>query len=119
MRSPRIAVAVLVVVVVFVSAYGQQNEPTAPADTNLASPPAAPTSAAGPFDEVIRKVVERERYFNGQIRILRPLIETYIQNLKDDDEMGPQPTSDQYFLSRLNIAGDKDDRFVSSRPHKL
>ena len=57
------------------------------------------------FDEVIGRVVEREHFFNEQISRLHPLIETYIQNLKNNDEMGPLPISDRYFLGRLDLTG--------------
>lgn len=74
--------------------------------------PAVPMTAPGSFDEVIGRVVEREHYFNEQILRLHPLIETYIQNLKNDDLTGPVPVSDRYFLGRLDLAGDLDDRFA-------
>lgn len=69
-------------------------------------------TAPGSFDEVIGRVVEREHYFNEKILRLHPLIETYIQNLKNDDATGPVPISDRYFLGRLDLTGDLEDRFA-------
>jgi Peptidase family M48 len=69
-------------------------------------------TAPSSFDEVIGRVVEREHYLNEQILRLHPLIETYIQNLKNDDVTGPVPVSDRYFLGRLDLTGDLEDRFA-------
>jgi Peptidase family M48 len=118
MRSPRAALLTVVAsCLLTLWAFGQDNNPTQPPTPALLSQPAAP--AAGSFDEVILKVAERERIFNEQMRRLHPLIETYIQNLQDNDEMGAVPVSDRYFLSRLDVAGDKDDRFLQGHPHHL
>ena len=55
--------------------------------------------------------MEREHFFNEQIRGLHPLVETYIQSLKNDDETGPVPVSDQYFLGRLDLGVGTEQRF--------
>ena len=74
---------------------------------------AAPSiTAPGTFDEVVSRILEREHLFNQQIVQLHPLIETYIQNLKDDDATGQVPVSDRYFLGRLDLAGRLEDRFA-------
>lgn len=72
----------------------------------------SPVTAPGSFDEVIGRVVEREHFFNEQIPRLHPLIETYIQNLKNDDETGPVPVSDRYFLGRLDVSGELENHFA-------
>jgi hypothetical protein len=44
--------------------------------------------------------VEREHFFMAQMKQLHPLVETYLQNLKEDKDLGaPVPTSDVYFLA--------------------
>jgi hypothetical protein len=121
MRSPRTVVfAGILIFVLSAWAVSQDNFPAQAPETAPASQTVAPVAPApGSFEEVIGHVIERERFFNEQIRRSRPLIETYIQNLKNDDEMGVEPVSDQYFLGRLDIAGGKDDRFLSQNPHRL
>ena len=52
--------------------------PDATPQTNLATP--------STFDQVIDRVVVRERAFNEQMRSLQPLVETYIQTLSPDHE---------------------------------
>jgi hypothetical protein len=73
------------------------------------------TSPTSSFDQVIDRAVEREHFFMAQMRQLHPLVETYLQNLKEDKELGaPIPSSDVYFLGRLDMTNGTDDRaFVS------
>jgi len=72
----------------------------------------ASSSAAG-FDQVIDRMIEREHFFLAQMKQLHPLVETYLQNLKEDKDLGGAvPTSDVYFLGRLDLnEGTNDDRF--------
>jgi hypothetical protein len=69
------------------------------------------TVAAGSFDQVVDRTVEREHFFMAQMKQLHPLVETYLQNLKEDKELGaPVPSSDVYFLGRLDVSDGTDDR---------
>ena len=64
------------------------------------------------FDQTVDRVVERERSFVTRMKTLHPLAETYIQNLHEDSDHNVQPTSDQYFLGRLDLnAGPRDTLF--------
>ncbi len=51
----------------------------------------------------------------AQMKQLHPLVETYLQNLKEDkDLLAPVPVSDVYFLGRLDMSEGTDDRaFIS------
>ncbi len=77
-----------------------------------ATSPAAPSS----FDQVIDRIVEREHFFVAQMRHMHPLVETYIQNMKSDKEMGAVPIGDHYFLGRLDMSNGTDDRAFVGRP---
>ncbi len=69
------------------------------------------TAAATSFDQVIDRAVEREHFFMAQMKQLHPLVETYLQNLKDDKDLGTAvPISDLYFLGRLDMSNGADDR---------
>ena len=72
-------------------------------------------AAANSFDQVVDRAVEREHFFMAQMKHLHPLVETYLQNLKQDKDIdAPVPTSDVYFLGRLDMSDGTDDRaFVS------
>jgi hypothetical protein len=79
----------------------------------LPSTAATPPSAPGSFEEVIDRVVEQEHLLLAQMRNLRPMVETYLQNLKSDANGNASPVNDQYFLGRLDMSdGPEDTSFV-------
>ena len=67
---------------------------------------AAPRPADQPrtMDEVVDRVVVNENHLNQEIRKFSPLVETYIQNLRPDKELGYSPAGDKYFLGRADFA---------------
>jgi len=67
---------------------------------------AAPAGADQPrtMDDVIDRVITNENRANQQIRQFSPLVETYIQNLKQDKELGYVPGGDKYFLGRADFS---------------
>ena len=83
-----------------------------PVANQLNVPVPGPTS----FDQVLDKVVEREHFFTAQMHHLHPLVETYIQNLKGDKELGMVPASDQYFLGRIDLSNGTEDRSFMGQP---
>jgi hypothetical protein len=90
--------------------------PPAAAPNPAPSPQSADTLSSPPpasFSEVIDRVVEREHLFLAQMRHMRPLVETYLQDLKSDKEGNPVPVKDQYYLGRLDMSdGPEDTSFV-------
>ena len=56
------------------------------------------------MEEVVDRVTHNEQLLYGQIRNFSPLVETYIQNLKPDKDLGQVPAGDKYFLGRANFA---------------
>jgi hypothetical protein len=55
------------------------------------------------MDEVIDRVIANENRLNAQISKYQPLVETYIQNLKPDKDLGYTPAGDKYFLGRAQF----------------
>src|ERR1700688_1679222 len=53
--------------------------------------PAPPQATARTMDEVVDRVITNENRLNGQISKYQPLVETYIQNLKPDKNLGSPP----------------------------
>jgi hypothetical protein len=95
----------------------QQPAPTAsqPADAAVQPAPAAtiapPATVPAPttMDQVVNLFIERE---HGLIKVLSnrtPVVETYLQNLTADPQLGPVPSEDHYFLGRLDM-GENIDR---------
>ncbi len=69
------------------------------------------------FDRMVDRVVQSERAFVATMKTMHPLTETYIQNLREDKDHNVEPTSDQYFIGRLDIsAGPEDVLFEKQRP---
>ena len=72
----------------------------------LASFPAAaqqPQQALTP-EAVIEKLVAQEQAEVGLLRQYSPLVETYIQYLRPDNQTGAAPSGDKYFLGRAALS---------------
>ncbi len=54
-------------------------------------------------EQVIDRVVSNEQQLLARMRNFSPLVETYIQNLKADKDLGQVPAGDKYFLGRANF----------------
>jgi hypothetical protein len=67
---------------------------------------ATPAAADQPrtMDEVIDRVVTNENRLDQQMHQYSPLVETYIQNLKPDKDLGYAPAGDKYFLGRADFS---------------
>lgn len=67
---------------------------------------AAPQPADQPrtMDEVLDRVIANETKLDQQMHTYSPLVETYIQNLKPDKELGYAPAGDKYFLGRADFS---------------
>ena len=123
MRSFRAVGFPLLLVLGFVSVVAAQGASPQASESGSATPatvmqlPAATTPAApSSFDQVVDRIVEREHFFVAQMRHMHPLVETYIQNMKSDREMGAVPVGDHYFLGRLDMSNGTDDRAFVGRP---
>src|ERR1017187_7693692 len=112
-RSPVVFIALsLLCCATFVLAQTAPQEPQL--STRDAGAQQASTAAAS-FDQVIDRAIEREHLFIAQMKQLHPLVETYLQNLKQDKELNaPVPVSDIYFLGRLDMSEGTDDRTFNS-----
>jgi hypothetical protein len=98
---------------------------TTPASTSALSPaaddshssvpvPSTNTRPASPttFNDVLDRVVQREHYFLAQMRHMHPMVETYLQDLKNEGS-DVVPVKDQYFLGRLDMSEGEGPEDVS------
>ena len=76
----------------------------------------APSTPAATLNDVVDRVVQREHFFIAQMKHMHPMVETYLQNLKNDDANNPIPVSDQYFLGRLEMSDGPDDISFVGQP---
>jgi hypothetical protein len=95
------------------SANAQQSaNPAATASTAPASTPSAPSAT---MDQVVDRAVEREHALMEMLKTRTPLVETYLQNLKFDRQVGPAPVQDHYFLGRMDLGESLDRRDYLSK----
>ena len=110
--------SVLVLILGCVLGVKAQDSPTAAAPpvsngTDASVEPAQSAAslpaAALTLNEVLDHVVQREHLFMAQMRHMHPLVETYLQDLKNDQAGNPIPVKDQYFLGRLDMSDGPED----------
>jgi hypothetical protein len=67
---------------------------------------ARPVAAQQPAtpSEVVDKIVAQEQVEVQSLRQYSPLVETYIQYLREDKQLGAVPDGDKYFLGRAQLA---------------
>ena len=63
-----------------------------------------PADQARTMSDVIDRVITNENRANQQVKQYTPLVETYIQNLKPDKDLGYTPAGDKYFLGRADFS---------------
>jgi hypothetical protein len=80
-----------------------------PAYASARQPASRSQNSVG-FDRTVDQVIRQENEFLKTIRKFTPLVETYIQNLKPDLELGAVPISDDYFLGKLDLSRGLNER---------
>src|SRR5688572_29503328 len=96
------------VLIVLVLAAGPMFAQT-PADTPTAT--AAPNAAeVAAMDRIIDQAILRERNLSIDLKNYSPLVETYIQHLERDKDLGAIPTKDRYFLGKLDMTNGVSER---------
>jgi hypothetical protein len=60
------------------------------------------------LDQVVDRIVSQEKAEMNSLKPYTPLVETYIQNLKGDKDLGTVPNWDRYFLGRAVLANGID-----------
>src|SRR5262245_20256163 len=56
------------------------------------------------LDQAVNRIVTQEQAEMNSLRQYSPLVETYIQNLRGDKDLGTVPAGDRYFLGRAVLA---------------
>jgi hypothetical protein len=119
----------IALLLITVSAFAQQSQPVpgtqaapqlaaptsapAPADQPTAPSPAQPQPAqAAPttLDQVVDRIIQRELGLMEMLKSRTPIVETYLQNLHWDAQLGPVPKDDRYFLGRVDLSASIDRR---------
>ncbi len=90
------------------AAQGQTSaapESSGTADTKNKGAVAQVSRTAPKLDEIIDRMIKREHDEIAAFDLYSPIIETYIQEVKPDAEMGIVPSSDYYFLGQADFRG--------------
>ncbi len=93
-----------------------------PQPPNAAPQPVAASESTAPasvpsatMDQVVDRAIEREHALMEMLKTRTPLVETYLQNLKFDPQVGPAPVQDHYFLGRMDLGESVDRRDYLSK----
>jgi hypothetical protein len=75
-----------------------------------AQPGRAPSNLAAPttMDQVVDRVILREKDLIKFLSPRTPIVETYLQDLTQDPQLGPIPHDDHYFLGRMDLSESID-----------
>src|SRR5258708_5802257 len=73
----------------------------AQSQTPQAQPSLAPPTT---MDQVVDRVIMREKDLIKFLSPRTPIVETYLQNLTQDPQLGPIPQDDHYFLGRMDLS---------------
>ena len=80
-----------------------------------AVPPNLPPAPAT-IDQVVDRLVERERNLLKMLQDRTPIVETYLQNVTSDAQLGPVPRDDRYFLGRMDFSESIDRKDYMKQP---
>lgn len=72
--------------------------------------------AAPSIDQVMDLAITRESDVLRSLVVRQPLVETYIQNLSPDADLGAVPKQDHYFLGKLDLSQGMNSRSLVPSP---
>ena len=110
-------VVVLALLVVTMTAVAQQPasapqnpQPVSATQPGQAQPSQPQTNLAPPttMNQVVDRVILREKDLTKFLSQRTPIVETYLQNLTQDPQLGPIPQDDHYFLGRMDLSDSID-----------
>src|SRR5271170_5152956 len=73
-----------------------------------ALPLRAADQQADALGQVVDRIVSQEQAEMNSLKPYSPLVETYIQNLRGDKDLGNVPAGDKYFMGRAILAKGVD-----------
>src|SRR6266436_447013 len=92
------------------AAAPQNPQPVSATQPEQAQPSQPQTSLAPPttMNQVVDRVIMREKDLIKFLSLRTPIVETYLQNLTQDPQLGPIPQDDHYFLGRMDLSDSID-----------
>jgi len=92
MKKLHVACTIAVLILICGGSYRAQTPATAPAGAGLAT------------EQAIDRIVARENDLVKALANYSPLVETYIQNLQQDQTVAKAPKNDKYFLGKMDFS---------------
>jgi hypothetical protein len=93
------------------SAPQQNSTPGSSSSSTTSGAQAQPVQNLAPpttMAEVVDRVIMREKELIKFLTPRTPIVETYLQDLKQDTQLGPIPQDDHYFLGRMDLSQSID-----------
>jgi hypothetical protein len=104
---------------VLVGALSLSTAAQAPAADRAQAQPAAESGQVTTVNQAVDRIIAREHDEVATIRHYTPIIETYIQDMKPDPDMGAVPVKDHYYLGQANLAsGVVDNSMLADKKMK-
>jgi len=100
------------------SAQPAQTPPSQPAAQTAEVPTPATAPAPTTMEQVVTLFIEREHALIKTLSKRTPVVETYLQNLTADPQLGPVPSADHYFLGRMDMGETVDRQDYLKDPEK-
>src|SRR5689334_2678956 len=77
--------------------------------------PALPlASSVVSAEQAIDRAIDREHALVESMKNYRPVVETYFQNVRPDQDLGTQPDGDRYFLGRMDMSDGVSEKFYTA-----
>ena len=106
MRTRNLMIFALLTVAMTAAAQTASAPQTSPAQT--ATQPQSTVAAPTTMDQVVDRAIAREKELIKFLAPRTPVVETYLQNLQQDPQLGPIPQDDHYFLGRMDLSDSID-----------
>jgi len=87
-----------------------------PSETQVQTPFSPQPGESSQYTQIVNTIIARENQLVRNLRNYRPRVETYIQDLRADPELGAVPVSDHYFLGSLEFRRGLDVRSFLPEP---
>lgn len=87
-----------------------------PSETQAQTPLSAEPGESPQFTRIVDTIIARENELVRNLRNYRPRVETYIQDMRSDSELGAVPVNDHYFLGRLEFKRNLEVRSFLPEP---
>jgi hypothetical protein len=78
----------------------------------------SPASQVTTVDQAIDRIIAREHDENAVIKGYSPIVETYVQDMKSDPQLGAVPFRDHYYLGQADLSNGVVDNSILEKKKK-